>query len=94
MAARGSSLMTRLRVCLGAARAGVIELWAFLGSFTEMLGIDKVPPIADLEAALADPSSPRSTTASALVCALDTVICAASAEVVWRYFCPLEDLYV
>ena len=50
-----------------AAMAGVLELWAFLGSFTQMLGLDRVPGIADLEAAFADPSEPDNITASALV---------------------------
>ena len=41
-----------LRGARGWWRAGVVELWAFLGSFREMLGLDAAPSIGQLEAAL------------------------------------------
>jgi hypothetical protein len=47
--------------------AGVVELWAFLGRFADLLGLDRVPSVTELEADLAAPSGPRSITTSALV---------------------------
>ncbi|KAK9822217.1 hypothetical protein WJX81_007608 [Elliptochloris bilobata] len=37
--------------------AGVIETWEFLGSFREVLALQRVPSLADLEASLADPAA-------------------------------------
>ncbi len=45
----------------------MVELWAFLGRFSELIGLERVPSIAELEADLAAPSAPRSITTSALV---------------------------
>ncbi len=50
--------------------ADVVELWAFLGRFADLIGLERVPSIAELEADLAAPSGSRNITTSALVCFL------------------------
>ena len=45
----------------------MVELWAFLGRFAELIGLERVPSIAELEADLAAPPGPRNITTSALV---------------------------
>ncbi|KAK9918976.1 hypothetical protein WJX75_008430 [Coccomyxa subellipsoidea] len=47
--------------------SGVVELWAFLGRFAELIGLERVPSIAELEADLAAPPGPRNITTSALM---------------------------
>jgi hypothetical protein len=47
--------------------AGVVELWAFLGRFAEVLGLSQVPTVEDLEEGLTQHGASRSTTMSALV---------------------------
>jgi hypothetical protein len=72
------------------AMAGVLELWAFLGSFTQMLGLDRVPSIADLEAAFAGPSQPDNITASALVRGLPPLICSARSRLCTCRMCTMS----
>lgn len=48
--------------------ADVVELWAFLGRFADLIGLERVPSIAELEADLTAPNGSRNITTSALVC--------------------------
>ncbi|BDA49369.1 probable lysine-specific demethylase 5A at C-terminar half [Coccomyxa sp. Obi] len=45
----------------------VVELWAFLGRFADLIGLERVPSIAELEADLTAPNGSRNITTSALM---------------------------